>query len=65
MNFDEPDPAVREQAMDLLDSYDPYTITCLNAIAITTKSSVLALCLINNYITLEEALRAARLDEDF
>lgn len=64
-NFSEPDPNNEQKAIDLIESYDPFTIACLNAIAKTTKSSALALCLINGHISLEDALKAARLDEDF
>lgn len=48
---------------EVLEELDPYTLLSLFTIAQSTKSTVVALALLNEVISLEDAILVSRLEE--
>ena len=44
---------------------DPIALTCLFQMAISSKSAAISLCTLHGKLTIEDAVRASRIDEDY
>ena len=61
---EEPDPSI-EKSIDFFCSLDPVALSCISSMANAAKSAAIAMCLATDSLSIEEAVRAARVDEDF
>lgn len=53
------------KAKQIVQELDPISLTCLFQMAISAKSTAIALCALHGKLTIEEAVRASRIDEDY
>lgn len=53
------------KAKQIFQDLDPVSLTCLYQMAISSKSCAIALCSLYGKLTIEEAVRASRIDEDY
>ena len=53
------------KAKKIFEELDPLALTCLYQMAIVSKSTAIAMCALYNKLSIEEAVRASRTDEDF
>lgn len=53
------------KAKQIVQDLDPIALTCLYQMAISAKSTAIALCALHGKLTIEEAVRASRIDEDY
>ena len=58
------DPSVLK-ATQIVQELDPVALTCLYQMAISSKSAAIALCALHGKLSIEEAVRASRIDEDY
>jgi chaperone required for assembly of F1-ATPase len=61
---DEQDPSA-EKAGPFFESLDPWALSCLNQMASACKSAAIAMSVISGELSLQDAVAAARVDEDF
>jgi len=60
----EQDPKTFEALRSVLESFDNWTLTAMGELVGITGSLILALALLKGHLTVDEALLAARVDED-
>ena len=53
------------KAQQIVQDLDPVSLTCLYQMAICSKSTAIALCTLFGKLSIEEAVRASRIDEDY
>ena len=53
------------KAKQIVQDLDPVALTCLYQMAISAKSTAIALCTLHGKLSIEEAVRASRIDEDY
>lgn len=50
---------------DIVTSLDPLALTCLFKMTQSSKSAAISLCTLYGHLTVEQAVKAARTDENF
>jgi ATP synthase F1 complex assembly factor 2 len=58
-----PDKSVKK-VKNVTEALDPLALTCLFQMCQSTRSSAVGLCILHDKISIEEGVRAARVDED-
>ena len=58
-----PDKSVTK-VKNVTEALDPMALTCLFSMCQSTRSSAVGLCILHDKISIEEGVRAARVDED-
>lgn len=53
------------KAKKIFEDLDPIALTCLYQMAIASKSTAVAMCALFNKISIEDAVKASRTDEEF
>ena len=63
--MDDQEPSEVKKVEVILDELDFMTLNCIFQVANCSKSAAVAMLLIHDQITVEEGVRAARIDEDY
>ena len=61
----EPQDKTVKKGQLIFKSLDPLALACLFHLATSSKSSAIAICGLHGFISIQEAVAAARIEEDF